>query len=55
MAALEHGSHTLAELGMVTAIPQPAIRESLRRLLRAGAITRTTREGRAAYALSSSA
>jgi hypothetical protein len=51
VAALEHGSHTLAELGVVTAMPAPALREGLRRLLAAGKIARTSREGRAAYAL----
>jgi len=54
VAALEHGSHTLAELGVVTALPAPALRESLRRLLAAGKVTRASREGRAAYALSAS-
>ncbi|HTW41786.1 MAG TPA: hypothetical protein VMD79_05700 [Solirubrobacteraceae bacterium] len=54
VAALEHGSHTLAELGVVTALPAPALRESLRRLLAAGRVTRASREGRAAYALSDS-
>jgi hypothetical protein len=55
LAALEHGSHTLAELGVVTAMSTPALREGLRQLLAGGKITRTSREGRAAYALSDSA
>jgi hypothetical protein len=55
VAALEHGSHTVGELGIVTAMSGPDIREGLRRLQRAGTITRTRREGRAAYALSSTA
>ncbi len=55
VAALEHGSHTVGELGIVTAMPGPEIRESLRRLQRGGKIAPTRREGRAAYALSSTA
>lgn len=53
VAALEHGSHTMGELGVVTGSPAASLRGSLRRLLAAGKITRTSREGRAAYALSS--
>jgi hypothetical protein len=55
LAALEHGSHTVGELGVVTAISGPDIRTGLRRLQRAGTVVRTRREGRAAYALSSTA
>jgi hypothetical protein len=54
VAALEHGSHTLAELGVVTAMSAPALREGVRKLLAGGKITRTSREGRAAYASSDS-
>ncbi len=52
VAALEHGSHTVAELVLVTAIPAAEIRKSARSLQRAGAIAATKRDGRAAYALS---
>jgi hypothetical protein len=52
VAALEHGSHTVGELVLVTAMAGSQIRSSAQRLQRAGAITRTKREGRAAYALS---
>ncbi len=55
VAALEHGSHTVGELGVVTAMSGAEIRESVRRLLRAGRIARARREGRVAYALSDSA
>jgi hypothetical protein len=55
VAALEHGSHTVGELGMVTAISGPDLRTGLQRLQRAGTVVRTKREGRAAYALSSTA
>jgi DNA-binding transcriptional ArsR family regulator len=52
VAALEHGSHTVSELAVVTGMRGPSIRENLRRLLGAGAVTRGKREGRAAYELS---
>lgn len=52
LAALEHGSHTVSELAVVTAMSGPTIRENLRRLQAAGQVTRAKREGKAAYALS---
>jgi hypothetical protein len=52
-SALEHGSHTLGELVLVTAIAASELRQGVRRLQQAGTITRTQRDGRAAYALSS--
>ena len=51
LAALEHGSHTVAELVVVTALPAPDIRDSLRDLRRRNAIVKTARDGRSAYAL----
>ena len=53
VAALEHGSHTVAELGVVTAMSGASIREGLRRLAKAGTVRRAKREGdgKAAYAL----
>jgi hypothetical protein len=54
VAALEHGSHTVGELGIVTAMSGQEIRGGARRLLASGRIVRTSREGRAAYALSGS-
>lgn len=53
VAALEHGSHTVSELVVVTAMSAGNIRENLRRLVRAGAVTTAKREGKSAYALSS--
>lgn len=53
LAALEHGSHTLAELVMVTALRAPDIREALRTLRARKAIVKTDRDGKAAYALPS--
>jgi hypothetical protein len=53
VAALEHGSHTVSELAVVTAMSGPTLRQSLRHLVVAGTVTRTEREGKLAYALSS--
>jgi hypothetical protein len=54
LAALEHGSHTLAELVVVTALRASDIREALRQLRKRKAIVKTDRDGKAAYALPSS-
>jgi MarR family len=53
LAALEHGSHTVSELAVVTAMSGQIINSNLRRLQQAGTITRTRRagDGKAAYAL----
>jgi hypothetical protein len=53
LAALEHGSHTVSELAVVTAMSGAIINNNLRRLQQAGTITRAKREGdgKAAYAL----
>jgi hypothetical protein len=53
LAALEHGSHTVSELTIVTAMSGAIINNNLRRLQQAGTITRTKRagDGKAAYAL----
>ena len=55
VAALEHGSHTVSELAVVTAMSGPSIRQSLRRLVTAGAVTHGRREGKLAYALAARA
>jgi len=52
IAALEHGSHTVSELVIVTAMSGANVRDNLRRLLKAGSVTRAKRDGKAAYALS---
>jgi hypothetical protein len=54
VAALEHGSHTVSELAVVTALPEQSIRRNLRRLTLAGTVTGAKREGKLAYALSPS-
>jgi hypothetical protein len=53
LAALEHGSHTVSELTIVTAMSGAIVNNNLRRLQQAGTITRTKRagDGKAAYAL----
>ncbi len=51
LAALEHGSHTVAELLVVTGLPARDIRESLRLMRMQRAIVTTDREGKTAYAL----
>lgn len=51
LAALEHGSHTVAELALVTGMSAANINGNLRRLLAEGAVAKAQREGRTAYAL----
>lgn len=51
LAALDHGSHTLAELVIVTALPASELRSSLRQLLAHALIVKADRAGKAAYAL----
>jgi predicted Rossmann fold nucleotide-binding protein DprA/Smf involved in DNA uptake len=51
LAALEHGSHTIGELAVVTAMSGPNINGNLRRLAAEGAVVKTEREGKAAWAL----
>ncbi len=53
LAALEHGSHTVSELVMVTAMRGSDIRGNLGRLARRGKVTKVKREGdgKSAYAL----
>jgi DNA-binding transcriptional ArsR family regulator len=51
LAALEHGSHTVGELAVVTAMTGPSINGNLRRLVADGAVVKTEREGKAAWAL----
>jgi hypothetical protein len=51
LAALDHGSHTIGELVVVTAMSGPNINGNLRRLVSDGAVVKTEREGKTAYAL----
>jgi hypothetical protein len=56
LAALEHGSHTIGELVMVTAMSTPEIRSNLSQLTRQRKVTRVKREGdgKRAFALPAS-
>jgi hypothetical protein len=49
MAALEHGSHTVGELTVVTAMSGPNINGNLRRLVAEGVVVKTEREGKTAW------
>ncbi|HEX4838635.1 MAG TPA: hypothetical protein VFV03_08955 [Solirubrobacteraceae bacterium] len=51
LAALEHGSHTMSELVVVTAMSGPNIDGNLRRLVSEGAVVKTERGGKIAWAL----
>jgi hypothetical protein len=51
LGALEHGSHTVSELAVVTAMTGPSISSNLRRLVTDGVVVKTEREGKAAWAL----
>jgi hypothetical protein len=48
---LEHGSHTVAELAVVTAMGIPALNNSLRKLAAEGLVAKTQREGKVAWSL----
>jgi hypothetical protein len=51
LAALDHGSHTVSELAVVTAMSGPSINGNLRTLVAEGAVVKIEREGKAAWAL----
>jgi hypothetical protein len=53
--ALDHGSHTVSELVMVSAMGAREIRAGVRRLLSNKGIAKVTRDGKTAYALPSAA
>lgn len=55
LGALEHGSHTVGELAVVTAMSGPNINGNLRRLALEGVVVRTGREGMTAWSLVESA
>lgn len=52
--ALDHGSHSVSELVMVTAMGASDIRSAIRRLVSDRKIVKVERDGKTAYALSSS-
>src|SRR4029077_20978912 len=51
VAALEHGSHTVSELGVATALSASEIRAARSPLRKKKAIVKTDRDGKTAYAL----
>lgn len=51
LAALEHGSHTVGELVTVTAMSAPNVNGNVRKLLAEGRVSKTDRDGKAAYVL----
>ena len=51
LGALEHGSHTVSELVVVTAMSSPNVNGNLRRLEAEGVVVKAEREGKAAWAL----
>jgi DNA-binding transcriptional ArsR family regulator len=51
LGALEHGSHTVSELAVVTAMSGPNINGHLRRLVTEGVVVKAEREGKVAWAL----
>jgi hypothetical protein len=51
LGALEHGSHTLAELVVVTAMSSANVNGNLRKLAAEKAIAKTQREGKTAWML----
>lgn len=51
LAALDHGSHTVNELVVVTAMSAASITSGMRRLVADGSVVKTEREGKMAYAL----
>lgn len=51
LGALEHGSHTVGELVVVTATSAPNINGNLRRLEAEGVVVKAQREGKVAWAL----
>lgn len=51
LGALEHGSHTLGELVVVTAMSSANVNGNLRRLAAEGVVAKTQREGKTAWVL----
>jgi hypothetical protein len=51
LGVLEHGSHTTAELVVVTAMSTPSLNRDLRKLAAEGVVVKTAREGKTAWSL----
>lgn len=55
LGVLEHGSHTVGELVVVTAMSTVSLNDNLRKLAAEGVVVKTEREGKAAWSLASAA
>lgn len=51
LGVLEHGSHTVGELAVVTAMSAASLNDSLRKLASEGLVKKTRREGKIAWSL----
>jgi hypothetical protein len=51
LGVLEHGSHTVGELAVVTAMSAASLNGDLRKLASKGVVTKTRREGKVAWSL----
>lgn len=55
LGVLEHGSHTIAELVVVTAMSTTRLNGDLRKLAAEGVVVKTEREGKTAWSLADAA
>jgi hypothetical protein len=55
LGVLEHGSHTIGELVVVTAMSTASLNGDLRKLAAEGVVVKTEREGKTAWSLASAA
>jgi hypothetical protein len=53
LGVLEHGSHTVGELVVVTAMSAASLNDNLRKLAAEGVLVKTEREGKTAWSLAS--
>ena len=53
LGVLEHGSHTVSELVVVTAMSTASLNKDLRKLAAEGVVVKTEREGKTAWSLAS--
>jgi len=51
LGVLEHGSHTVGELAVVTAMSAASLNSNLRKLASQGVVAKTRREGKVAWSL----
>jgi DNA-binding HxlR family transcriptional regulator len=55
LGVLEHGSHTIGELVVVTAMSTASLNGDLRKLAAEGVVVKTEREGKTAWSLTDAA